>query len=86
MIKVSAAEFRRNLTKYEDLALTEPVAVTLDGRDQLVLVSGEEYHRLRQRSRHVLTLADFTDDDLADLERSRAPESSKAFDDEVKPR
>jgi hypothetical protein len=30
MITVSAAEFQRNVGRYQDVALTEPVAVTRD--------------------------------------------------------
>jgi PHD/YefM family antitoxin component YafN of YafNO toxin-antitoxin module len=46
MLKVSAAEFQRNLGRYQDLALSEPVAVTSYRRDRLVLLSIEEYWRL----------------------------------------
>jgi hypothetical protein len=38
----------------------------------------------RSSSREVLSRDDFTDDDISALEEPRAPESSKAFDDEVK--
>ena len=49
------------------------------------MISVEEYHRLKRRDRQVLGLDDFTDADIAALEQSRAPESSRAFDDELKP-
>ncbi len=45
----------------------------------------EKYYRPGQRGRQVLVLEDFTDADIAALEEIRAPDSSKAFDDEVKP-
>ena len=48
------------------------------------MISVEEYHRLKKRDRQVLGLEDFTDADIAALEESRAPESSKAFDPELK--
>ena len=83
MIKVSAADFQRNIGKYQDLALVQPVAVTRNGRERTVMISIEEYHRLKRRDRQVLELDDFTDADLADLEQSRAPESAKAFDHEL---
>jgi hypothetical protein len=34
MIKVPAAEFQRNVGRYQDLALTQPVAVTRNGRER----------------------------------------------------
>ena len=85
MIRVSAAEFQRNIGRYQDLALTQPVTVTRNGRERTVMISVEEYHRLKRRDRRVLGLDDFTDADIAALEQSRAPESSKAFDDELSP-
>jgi PHD/YefM family antitoxin component YafN of YafNO toxin-antitoxin module len=83
MIKVSAAEFQRNIGRYSDLALTQPVAVTRNGRDRTVMISTEEYNRLKRRDREVLRLDDFTEADIAALEATRAPESSKAFDNEL---
>jgi hypothetical protein len=84
MIRVSAAEFQRNIGRYQDMALVQPVAVTRNGRDRTVMISVEEYHRLKRRDRQVLELQDFTDADVAALEQTRAPDSSRAFDDELK--
>jgi prevent-host-death family protein len=83
MIKVPAAEFQRNIGRYQDMALTRPVAVTRNGRERTVMISVEEYHRLKRRDRQVMGLEDFTDADIAALEETRAPESSRAFDDEL---
>jgi len=85
MIKVSAAEFQRNIGRYQDMALVQPVAVTRNGRERTVMISIEEYHRLKRRDRQVLRLEDFTEADIAALEETRAPDSSKAFDHELKP-
>ena len=85
MIKVSAAEFQRNIGRYQDMALTQPVVVARNGRERTVMISVEEYHRLKRRDRQVLGLEDFTDADIAALEETRAPDSSKAFDHELKP-
>jgi prevent-host-death family protein len=83
MIKVPAAEFQRNIGRYQDLALSQPVAVTRNGRERTVMISIDEYRRLKRHDRQVLGLDDFTEDDISSLERSRAPSSSKAFDDEL---
>lgn len=84
MVNVSAAEFQRNIGRYQDLALTQPVAVTRNGRERTVMISIEEYRRLKRRDRQVLSLDDFTDADIAAVEATRAPDSSKAFDHELK--
>ncbi len=84
MIKVSAAEFQRNIGRYQDVALTQPVVVARNGRERTVMISVEEYHRLKRRDRRVMGLEDFTDEDIAALEKTRAPEAAKAFDSELK--
>jgi PHD/YefM family antitoxin component YafN of YafNO toxin-antitoxin module len=84
MIKVSAAEFQRDVARYQDIALVQPVAVTQNGRERTLMISVEEYQRLKRRDRQVLALEDFTDADIAAIEQSAAPQSSKAFDHELK--
>jgi prevent-host-death family protein len=83
MLKVPAGEFQRHIGRYQDIALTQPVAVTRNGRERTVMISAEEYHRLKRRDRQVMALEDFSEADIAALEATRAPEASKAFDDEV---
>lgn len=83
MLKVPAGEFQRHIGHYQDVALTQPVAVTRNGRERTVMISAEEYHRLKRRDRQVMALEDFSEADIAALEATRAPETSKAFDDEV---
>src|SRR5260370_12888850 len=78
MIKVSAAEFQRNIGRYQDMALTQPVVVARNGRERTVMISVEEYHRLKRRDRRVMRLEDFTDEDIAALEEIRAPLAAKA--------
>lgn len=83
-LKVSAAEFQRNIGRYQDLALSRPVAVTRNGRESTVLISSEEYERLKRRDRQVLGLDDFTEADIAALEEARPPAEARAFDPELK--
>ena len=83
MLKVSAAEFQRNIGRYQDLALTQPIVVTRTGRERTVMLSTEEYHRLKRRDREVLGLEDFTEEDILAIEASRAPEWTKEFDHEL---
>lgn len=83
MIQVSAAEFQRNFGRYQDEALREPVMVTRNGRQRTVLISTEEYHRLKRRDRQVMGLDDFTAEDLAAIEKSAAPKEAAQFDDEM---
>jgi PHD/YefM family antitoxin component YafN of YafNO toxin-antitoxin module len=84
MVRVSAAEFQRNIGRYQDMALVQPVAVTRNGRERTVMISVEEYHRLKRRDRQVLELEDFTEADILALEQARAPGAAKEFDHELK--
>ena len=83
MLKVPAAEFQRNIKRYQDIALREAVAITRNGRPGTVLISTEEYARLKRRDRHVLGLDDFTDADIAALEASHPASESSAYNSEV---
>jgi hypothetical protein len=38
MIKVPSAESQRNIGRYQDMALTRPVAVTRNGRERTVMI------------------------------------------------
>ena len=85
MITVTASEFQQHFGRYQDEALTQPVAITRNGRERLVMISVDEYRKLRRRAREVLRAGELSDADLAAIEATRAPESSKQFDDELKP-
>jgi len=82
-LRVTSGEFQRRIGQYADLALTRPVTITRNGRDRTVLISAEEYARLKRRDREVLRAEDFTDDDLAAIKASEAPAEASAFDSEI---
>lgn len=84
MVRVSAGDCQRQWGKVQDLAIAEPVTITSNGRDRMVLMSAEEYHRLKRRDRQVLLLDDFTGDDLRELRRMQAPTGAAAFNHEMK--
>jgi prevent-host-death family protein len=54
MLKIPAAETQRNFGLYQDKALTQPVAITRNGRPRTVLILIEEYARLKRRDRQVV--------------------------------
>ncbi len=83
IIKVSSAEFQKNIGRYQDLALTQPVAVTRYGRERTVLISVQEYHRLKRRDRRVMGLGDFTPEDIAAIEQAAPPPEATQFDREL---
>jgi len=70
MITVSSAEFQRNFGVYQDKALGEPVAITRNGRERLVVMSVDEYRRLKRRAREVLPVEALSDADLDAIRRT----------------
>ncbi len=80
MIEVSAAEFQRNIGLWLGLALSRTVAITRNGWERTVLISMDEYRRLNQRDRQVLSLHDFTAEDIVALEATRPPDVTNEFD------
>ena len=84
MLKVSAAEFQRNIGRYQDIALREPIAVTRNGRESCVLLSMDEYRRLKQRDRRVFRTEDLTDEEVALVAKSEMPPGHEHLDDELK--
>jgi len=83
MVRISATEFQRHVGRYGDVALTEPVTVTKDGRDRVVVLSAQEYRRLKRRDREVLAASEISDADLDAILQAEPPERAKAFDDEL---
>lgn len=65
MITVTAVEFQRHCGRYQDAALTQPVAITRKGRERVVMISVDEYRRLKRRDREVLRAGELSDADLA---------------------
>ncbi len=83
-MKVSSAEFQKQFGVLSDKALTEPLTITRNGRDRLVLLSVEEYERLKRRDRRVVRLEDFTDAELALIANAEVPAEYAHLDSELK--
>ena len=63
-MRVTTAEFIKGYGALADKALTEPVTITKNGRDRLVMVSAEEYERLRRRDRHAFRTEELSEADI----------------------
>jgi prevent-host-death family protein len=84
MISVTSAEFQRSFGRYREVAQREPVAITSYGRESLVLLSAEEYRRLKQCDRRALRPWEMSEEALAALEAAEPPAEAALFDDELK--
>jgi prevent-host-death family protein len=83
MIRVSSTAFGKEVGRYQDAALSEPVIVTRNGRDRTVMISASEYHRLKKRDREVLGIEDFTGADIEAVRRAAPSEEAEAFNQEL---
>jgi prevent-host-death family protein len=70
MITVTASEFQQHFGRYQDEALTQPVAITRNGRERLVMLSVDEYRRLKRRDHEVLRAGELNDEDLAAIAKT----------------
>ncbi len=83
-MKVSTAEFIKGYGALADKALSEPITITKNGRDRLVVISAEEYLRLKSRDRRVLLLEDFTAAEMATIARGDTQAADADLDAELK--
>lgn len=82
-MRVTTAEFIKNYGSLADRALMEPVTITKNGRDRLVVVSVEEYDRLSRRDRRVLQPEMLTEEQAALIAKAEVPTEHVHLDAEV---
>ncbi|MBF0335816.1 MAG: type II toxin-antitoxin system Phd/YefM family antitoxin [Alphaproteobacteria bacterium] len=79
----SSAEVQKNFGAFREIALQEAVIVQHYGSPSVVIVSAEEYNRLRSFDRQVLALDDLTDQDLDDIAKAEIPGAYRYTSDQV---
>lgn len=82
-VSVSSAEFLKSYGRVSDTAVREPVSITSHGRPRLVLLSVEEYRRLRQNDRVALHPWELSDSDIAALKAMVPPPEGDQFNHEL---
>lgn len=83
MSTVSSSQFQRDVSRYQDAALSEPLFITNRGRERLVLMSAEEYRRLRRRAREVLTAGELSEAELEQIAKAQVPAGHEHLDSEL---
>lgn len=83
MSKISSTEFVRAPGLYQDQAQREPVIILKHNREHTVIVSAEEYRRLKRRDRLVFRAGEVSDADIEAIRAAAPPQEDAAFDDEV---
>jgi PHD/YefM family antitoxin component YafN of YafNO toxin-antitoxin module len=85
MLTVSAVEFQRNFGRYQDEALKQPVSITRNGRDRLVVMAVEEYQRLKRRDRAVLKTEELSEAEILSLTQGGMDAGHDHLNAELKP-
>ncbi len=80
MIRVSSTEFGKEVGRYQDMALAEPVVVTRNGRDRTVMISAAEYTRLKRRDRQVFAAGELPDDVVDAVRNAEMDERHRHLD------
>jgi PHD/YefM family antitoxin component YafN of YafNO toxin-antitoxin module len=83
-MKVSSAEFIKNYGTLADKALQEAVTITRNGRDRLVLISSEEYQRMRASYRRARRAEELTDEEIELISKSEVPAEYAYLDELLK--
>ena len=82
-VSVTSAEFQKSFGRYREAAIREAVFITNHGRDSLVLLSADEYRRLKKWDRTVLHVSKLSDEDTQAIMSAEIPDKAAAFDHEL---
>ncbi len=73
MTIVTSAEAQKNFGRYRERALAEPVVVTQYGKPSVVIISAEEYERLKELDQRVMRLDEMSDAEVEEMLNSSIP-------------
>jgi prevent-host-death family protein len=82
--KASASEFQQAFGALSDKARQEPVIITKHGRDSLVVMSVEEWARLKRRDRKVGSTRELSEEWIDAVRNASVPEEFSPLDAELK--
>ena len=82
-MRVSTTEFVAHFGEVTDRALIEPVTITKDGRDLLVVISAEDYAQLKRRNRWALAVEEMSETELAMIAKAEVPAEHEHLDVEL---
>ena len=82
--KVTASEFQQAFGTLSDKARHEPVIITKHGRDSLVVMSAEEWARLKRRDRQVGLTAELPEEWIEAVRSAKVPDEFAHLDAELK--
>ena len=85
MKRVTTDEFQKQFASYKARARREAVVITSHGRDDVALISADEYNRLRQLDQQAAYAYELPEAVINELGAAPVPEATRKFDDEYRP-
>jgi len=82
--RVTASEFQQAFDALSDKARQEPVVTTKHGRDSLVVMSAEEWERLKRRDRRVGLATELPEEWVEAVRNAEVPDEFAHLDAELK--
>jgi prevent-host-death family protein len=82
--RVTASEFQQAFGALSDKARHEPVVITKHGRDSLVIMSAEEWERLKRRDRRAGLTTALPEEWREAVLDAKVPDEFAFLDDELK--
>jgi prevent-host-death family protein len=83
MQTVTSSDVAKNFAAFIDRAKREPILVTAYGRPQIVMMSVEEYERLRRLDQRAIATAELPQDMCRAIAAAEAPSEAARFNHEV---
>ncbi len=83
MKSVTSAEFQRHFGRYQDEALIHPISITRNGRERVVMISADEYRRIKRNMRQTVRVEELPEQELAAIEQSEMPAGYETLDNEL---
>lgn len=83
MQRVTSREFQRNFGRFQDEALRAPLSITRNGRERLVLLSVEEYARLKCRDREALFVEELSEAEIEAIRHAEPSTDAARYDHEL---
>jgi PHD/YefM family antitoxin component YafN of YafNO toxin-antitoxin module len=81
MVKITAAQLQSDFDHYRDIAQRQPVSVMENGEESLVMMSADEYRRLKFfDDRQALYPWELPDDVIAELDKGYQGEPTPHLD------
>lgn len=82
--RVTASEFQQAFGALSDKARHEPVVITKHGRDSLVIMSADEWERLKRRDRRVGLTTELPEEWANAVRDAKVPDEFAHLDSELK--